>query len=134
MDAPSIHLADVRGTPKAGVDRTEAALIFLIEVWEGTTLKLKLVLALGALGSQLIQDTASELPGGTTKSMRWSFIRSPQPVLNHPVPGGWLTGPTDPAVTVGLFKRERLQAAERSSSGQSEKGNRPFAVMCRRTD
>lgn len=40
MDAPSIHSADVRGTPKAGVDRTEAALVFLIKVWEGTTLKL----------------------------------------------------------------------------------------------
>lgn len=123
MDAPSIHSADVRGTPKPGADRTEAALVFLIEAWEGAPLKLTLVLALGALGSQLIQDTASELPRGTTKSMRWSFVRSPQPVLNHPVPGGWLTGPTDPAVTMGLFKRERLQAAEQSSSGQPEKRN-----------
>ena len=40
VDAPSIHSADVRGTPKAGVDRTEAALVFLIKVWEGMTLKL----------------------------------------------------------------------------------------------
>lgn len=85
MGAPSIQSADVRGTPKAGVDGTEAALALLIEAWERTTLMLNLVLAVGALGLHLIQDTASELPRGTTKSMRWSFIRSPQPVLNHPV-------------------------------------------------
>lgn len=112
MGAPSIQSADVRGTPKAGVDGTEAALALLIEAWERTTLMLNLVLAVGALGLHLIQDTASELPRGTTKSMRWSFIRSPQPVLNHPVPRGWLAGPTDPAVTMGPFKRERPQAAE----------------------
>ena len=134
VGATSIQSADVRGTRKAGVDGTKAALALLIEAWERTTLTLNLVLAVGALRPHLIQDTASELPRGTTRSTRWSFIRSPQPALNHPVRGGRLAGPTDPAVTMGLFKRERTQASEQSRSRQPEKGNRPSAVTCRRRD
>ena len=87
VDAPgaglvaSRHMADVSGTPKAGADGTEAGLIFPSEARDEMALKLKLVLAVGALGPHLIQDTASKLPRGTTRSMHWSFSGSPQPVL-----------------------------------------------------
>ena len=81
------------------------------EAQEGTTSKLKLVLAVGALGPHLIQDIASELPRGTTRSMHWSFSGSPQPVLKHPVPGGWLSGLSEAAGQCRTFHEGKQSRA-----------------------
>lgn len=100
MDAPGVslvpsgHTSSGGGTPRQGTDGTKAGLASQHEALEGSTLKLKLILAVRVLGPHLILDTASELPRATTKSMYWTSPDLPQPDLK---PRGWLSGLTGPA-------------------------------------